>query len=112
MKTASKCSWRNPTNINALKLKKAQIELANTYLQEQTEYIKIQINNIRDSVEDRPSRKAWQTVNEVNRRALRKLNWKLLANNEYNYRNNISRIYSETLWKLHMSQLRELFVNN
>ena len=31
---------KNPTNVNALKLKKAQNELANTYLKEQTEYIK------------------------------------------------------------------------
>ena len=32
------------------------------------EYIQNQINNIRDSVEDRQSRIAWQTVNEVSRR--------------------------------------------
>ena len=32
--------------------------------------------------------------------------------NEYNYGNNISRIYSETLRKLHMNQSRELFVND
>ena len=47
------------------------------------------------------------------RRALQKLNWKLPANkNEYTYGNNISRIYSETLQKLHMNQSRELLVNN
>ena len=39
VKTVSKCNWRNPTNINALKLKKAQNELTNEYLKEQTEYI-------------------------------------------------------------------------
>ena len=45
-------------------------------------------------------------------RALWKLNWKLPANkNEYNY-GNISRIYLETLQKLHMNQSRELMVNN
>ena len=32
--TASKCNMRNPTNINDLKLKKAQNELANIYLKE------------------------------------------------------------------------------
>ena len=32
VKTASKCNWRNSTNINALKLKKTQKELANIYI--------------------------------------------------------------------------------
>ena len=50
MKTASKGNRKNPTNTNALKLKKAQNELANTYLKEQTEYIQNQIDKIRDSV--------------------------------------------------------------
>ena len=68
MKTASKCNRKNPTNTNALKLKKAQNELANIYLKEQTEYIQNQIDKIRDSVEDRQSRIAWQTINEVSRR--------------------------------------------
>ena len=55
MKSASKCNRKNPTNTNtnALKLKKAQNELANIYLKEQTEYIQNQIDKIRDSIEDR-----------------------------------------------------------
>ena len=61
-------TWKNPPNTNALKLKKAQNELANVYLKEQTEYIQNQIDKIRDSVEDRQSRIAWQTINEVIRR--------------------------------------------
>ena len=68
MKTASKCNRKNPTNENALKLKKAQNELASIYLKEQTEYIQNQIDKIRDSVEDRQSRIAWQTINEVSRK--------------------------------------------
>ena len=68
VKTASKCYRKNPTNTNALKLKKAQNELASIYLKEPTEYIQIQIDKIRDSVEDRQSRIAWQTINEVSRR--------------------------------------------
>ena len=68
MKTASKCNRKNPTNTNTLKLKKVQNELANIYLKEQTECIQNQINEIRDSIEDRQFRIAWQTVNEVNRR--------------------------------------------
>ena len=68
MKTASKCNRKNSTNINALKLKKAQNEWANIHLKEQTEYIQNQINKIRDSVEDRQSTIAWQMVNEVSRR--------------------------------------------
>ena len=67
MKTTSKYNRRNPTNINTLKPKNAQYELANIYLKEQTEYIQNQINKIRDSVIDRQSRIGWQTVNEVNR---------------------------------------------
>ena len=89
---------KNPTNTNALKLKTAQYQLAGIYIKEQTEYIQNQIDKIRDSVEDRQSRIAWQTINEVSRRkntakaklkaakptrknktvetALRKLTWK------------------------------------
>ena len=59
---------KNPTNTNALKLKTAQYELAGIYIKEQTEYIQNQIDKIRDSVEDRQSRIAWQTINEVSRR--------------------------------------------
>ena len=68
VKTASKCNRKNPTNTNALKLKKAQNELASIYLKEQREYIQNQIDKIRDSVEDRQSRIAWQTMNKVSRR--------------------------------------------
>ena len=55
VKTASQCNRRNPTNINAQKLKKAPNELSNVYLKEQTEYIQNQINQIRDTGEDRQS---------------------------------------------------------
>ena len=61
MKNASKCNRKNPTNNDALKLKKTQNELTNIYLKEQTEYMQNQINKIRDSVEDR------QTIHEVSR---------------------------------------------
>ena len=44
---------------------KAQYQLAGIYRKEQTEYIQNQIGKIRDSVEDRQSRIAWQTINEV-----------------------------------------------
>ena len=46
VKTASKCYKMNPTNTNALKLKKAQNELAGIYLKEQTEYVQNQIDKI------------------------------------------------------------------
>ena len=68
MKTASKCNRKSPTNTNALKLKMAQNELASIYQKEQTKYIQYQIDKIRDSVEDRQSRIAWQTIKEVSRR--------------------------------------------
>ena len=65
MKIASKCNKKNPINTNALKLKKAQNELANIYLKEQTKYKQNQINEIRDLVKGRQSRIAWQTVNKM-----------------------------------------------
>ena len=68
VKTTSKCYRKNPTNTNALKLKKAQNQLASIYLKEQTEYIQNQIDQIRDSEEDKQSRIAWQTINELSRR--------------------------------------------
>ena len=68
VKTASKSYRKNPTNTNARKLEKAQYQLAGIYLKEQTEYIQNQIDKIRDSVEDRQSRIAWQTINKVSRR--------------------------------------------
>ena len=41
------------------------------------------------------------------------LNWKLPAKeNEYTCGNNISRIYSENLWKLWMNQSRKLLLIN
>ena len=60
-------SKKNPTNTNARKLKTSQYQLAGIYIKEQTEYIENQIDKIRDSVEDRQSRIAWQTINEVSR---------------------------------------------
>ena len=68
MKIPFICNRKNPTDINAQKLKKAQKELANLYPQEQTKYIQNQINKIRDSVEDRQSWIVWQMVNELSRR--------------------------------------------
>ena len=46
----------------------AQYQLAGIYIKEQTEYIQNQIDKIRDLVEDRQSRIAWQTINEVSKR--------------------------------------------
>ena len=68
VKTASKRYRKNPTNKNARKLKKAKYQLAGIYLKEQTECIQNQIDKIRESVEKRQSRIAWQTINEVSRR--------------------------------------------
>ena len=69
-----------------------------------------QTNKIRDSVEDRQSRIAWQTVNEESRKkstAKTKLIYLPANKNEYTYGNSISRNYSETLRKLHMNQSRK-----
>ena len=56
VKNASKSYRKNPTNTSVVKLKKTQYQLTGIYLKEQTEYIQNQIDNIRDSVEDRQSR--------------------------------------------------------
>ena len=68
VKTVSKSYRNNPTNTNARKLKTALYQLAGIYIKEQTEYIQNQIDKIRDSVEERQSRIAWQSINEVSRR--------------------------------------------
>ena len=95
VKTASKNCWKNPTNTNALKLKTAQYQLAGIYIKEQTEYIQNQIDKIRDSVENRQSRIAWQTINEVSRR-------KNTAKAKLKAANQQERI---KLWKQHFANL-------
>ena len=95
VKTASKNYRKNPTNTNALKIKTAQYQLAGIYIKEQTEYIQNQIDKIRDSVEDRQSRIAWQTINEVSRR-------KNTAKAKLKAANQQERI---KLWKQHFENL-------
>ena len=48
--------------------KKGKYQLTGIYLKEQTEFIQNKIDKIRDYVEDKQSRIAWQTINEVSRR--------------------------------------------
>ena len=86
---------KNPTSTNALKLKTAQYQLAGIYIKEQTEYIQNQIDKIRDSVEDRQTRIAWQTINEVSRR-------KNTAKAKLKAANQQERI---KLWKQHFENL-------
>ena len=95
VKTAFKSYQKNPTNTNARKLKTAQYQLAGIYIKEQTEYIQNQIDEIRDSVEDRQSRVAWQTINEVSRR-------KSTAKAKLKAANQQERI---KLWKQHFKNL-------
>ena len=95
VKTASKNYRKNTTNTNARKLKMAQYQLAGIYIKEQTEYIQNQIDKIRDSVEDRQSRIAWQTINEVSRR-------KSTAKAKLKAANQQKRI---KLWKQHFKNL-------
>ena len=95
VKTASKNYRKNPTNTNARKLKTTQYQLAGIYIKEQTEYIQNQMDKIRDSVEDRQSRIAWQTINEVSRR-------KNTAKAKLKAANQQERI---KLWKQHFENL-------
>ena len=95
VKTASKSYRKNPTNTNAQKLKTAQYQLAGIYKKEQTKYLKNQIDKIRDSVEDRQSRIAWQTINKVSRK-------KSTAKAKLKVANQQERI---KLWKQHFENL-------
>ena len=95
VKAASKNYRKTPTNTNARKLKTAQYQLAGIYIKERTEYIQNQIDKIRDSVEDRQSRIAWQTINEVSRR-------KSTAKAKLKAANQQERI---KLWKQHFENL-------
>ena len=95
VKTASKSYRKNPTIANARILKKAQYQLAGIYLKEQTEFIQNKIDEIRDLVEDRQSRIAWQTINEVSRR-------KSTAKAKLKAANQHERI---KLWKQHFENL-------
>ena len=85
----------NPTIVNAQILKKAQYQLAGIYLKEQTEFIQNKIDKIRDSVEDRQSRIAWQTINKVSR-------MKSTAKAKLKVANQQERI---KLWKQHFENL-------
>ena len=67
VKTASKSYRMNPTNTNALKLKKGTISISR-HISKRTDRIHTKSDKIRDSMEDRQSRIAWQTINEVSRR--------------------------------------------
>ena len=97
VKNASKCNRKNPTNTNALKLKKEQNELASIYLKEQTEYKQNQIDKIRDSVEDKQSRITRQTINGVSR-GNSTAKAKLIAPNQQE---------KIKLWKQHFENLLE-----
>ena len=96
VKTASKNYRKNPTNTNARKLKTAQYQLAGIYIYKGTDsYIQNQIDKIRDSVEDRQSRIAWQAINEMSRR-------KSTAKAKLKAANQQERI---KLWKQHFKNL-------
>ena len=94
MKTASKSYRKNPTNTNARKLEKARYQLAGIYLKEQAEYIQNQIDKIRDLLEDRQSRIAWQTINEVRRKSTAKAKLKAASQQE-----------RVKLWEQHLKNL-------
>ena len=67
-KKAFSLKRRNPTHTNVQKFQKAQKELTKIYQKEQLEYIQSQINEIKNSVDDKQSHFVWQTVNEISRR--------------------------------------------
>ena len=85
--------------------------LPSIYLKEPIEYIQNQIDKIRDSVEDRQSRIAWQTINEASRRNST-AKAKLKATKQQDrIKLWTCRIYKETHQKLHMNQSQELLVS-
>ena len=75
-----------------------QYQLAGIYIKEQTEYIQNHIDKIRDSVEDKQSKIAWQTINEVSRR-------KNTAKAKLKAANQQERI---KLWKQHFENLPKI----
>ena len=81
-------------------------------LKEPTEYIQNHINKIRELVDNRQSRIALQTVNEVSKRkSTAKAEGKATSQeNENTCGNKILRSYSENLRKLPMNQSRKLLV--
>ena len=95
VKTASESYRKNPTIANARKLNKAPKQLAGIYIKEQTEFIQNKIYKIRDSVEDRQSWIAWQTINKVSGR-------KSTATVKLKAANQQERI---KLWKQHFENL-------
>ena len=87
---------KKPNKHKCLKTKNGTISISrHIYIKEQTEYIQNQIDKIRDSVEDRQSRIAWQTINEVSRR-------KNTAKAKLKAANQQERI---KLWKQHFENL-------
>ena len=80
---------------NSQKSEMIIIDLQISNYEEQTEYIQNQIDKIRDSVEDRQSRIAWQKINEVSRR-------KSTAKAKRKVANQQERI---KLWKQHFETL-------
>ena len=85
-----------PNKHKCPKTKNGTKQLAGIYIKEQTEYIQNQIDKIRDSVEYRQSRIAWQTINEVSRR-------KSTAKAKLKAANKQERI---KLWKQHFENLQ------
>ena len=114
LKIPSLHNRRNQTNINTQKIKKTQNEITNVYLKEQTEYIQNQTNKIRDSVADRQSRIAWQSVNEMS--GMKSTAWSKLKAASQEERIHLWKqdfeIYSENLRKLLMNQSPKLLVIN
>ena len=87
---------KKPNKHKCLKTKKGTISISrHIYIKEQTEYIQNQIDKIRDSVENRQSRIARQTINEVSRR-------KNTAKAKLKAANQQERI---KLWKQHFENL-------
>ena len=114
VKTPPLCNKKNPSNTDTQKLKKAQSKLTSTYLKEQTECIQNQINKIRNSVEDRQSWIAWQTINEESKRkSTSRAKLKTASQkNEYKCGNNISRICLENPLTLLINLSQKLLITN
>ena len=80
-------------------------------LKKQLEYIKDQINKIRNSVDDKQSQLEWQRVNEVSGKNSN-LRTNLKAKKKvFRSRKNISRICFETLLKSQVNLLKKLLIS-
>ena len=83
----------------------------NIYQKEQKEYIQDQTNKIRNSVEERQSRIAWQAENIVSKRKRTSIR-KPKAASQKGTNSVVEKIFQKTAWKLSLKSPIDLYHRN